>query len=770
MLAATFSRFIPRSPGGPGSGTNSPSSSKAFPLSRSPSTQAVESTPRKPNRDRLSKAFTNFSLGSFGRPKAPSPGPSHSQHTQRGKGIVGVKLLSTKRSFSQILYVDEEEEYGIDDEEIRMPSELGSPASMGEFNSVSMPNILQPRDSEETYRDDDEESLVEIRPPSGLGTIKLTGKKQPGRPNRITSTYPNFYLELFKKDTRTRRFKESSFSLTSSAQPPNFSAALVNVLPVLVGYLEKDTLATLTLVDKAVGRRARELLWRRLDIALNESSKELKIGGQLPSRIANIVSSRDLASLVETLDLECKLIPVSRDPLCSRLRPPPLVLVPKAPNATRTGETIIVSGGSAPSPSIVHQPQSQVQAISEKLPPNSGPRRRTSLLRKPSLSLGAGVPEALKASAAKLSKRISQLTLRPLEDSSNSLNSNVNSDANSATSSRASTPNRAFHLPSRIQETSNNNAWTPPAEWERVQSPEPHLPTFAHAYGTALSSPPSAWASDRLPSPADASRTKSRNIPSLPSHQPNTSTHSLPRPGSVDPSTSPNRNITTQIRREPELRTSPSLPILRTVPFLLNISVSDHLSPMDNRKSAAPSPITPSETDGQMSGIPTTPHTPLSAISLSAFPLPPSSTTSPAKSGKSGEGFLSMITVENQGLGLPKEYMVEPREVVAEQEVQRKDSAEDIQHIISEDVKMVFKALVNLENVNMEYIWEDNVPLTLVGRANESLAQLLADAHSLERLIIKCPAAYIQCCQTQWAELKVSHSLKFLQVIVNSNT
>ena len=518
---------------------------------------------------------------------------------------------------------------------------------------------------------------MEIRYPSGLGNIKLT--IPPIEIERPLSTYPHFAPLIVDSDAHVEEDVHTPVPrLPAPTAPRSLSAYLSTILPILTPYVSLQSLASLTLVDRAVGTEARIVLWQRVTMSVTMCSaqaKRMSIDGLISNKILDVINRGDVAHHITSMEIKCR---IETTPLASnfspRSRPPPLVLVPRTAAVRRSGNTLMVPVASTHPQS----PPLPSNAITEVQPENAEPtadstrdtageenaspskmRRASLLLRNSSLTLKNNVPDALRTSAARLRptslrlpRRISLFKSRSSEILS--LGSTGSTHLfRSQNPSPLSDVKETSIVPFHRESCDRDSEQTTPQEQSDVT--DWRQPSSAPLPSTGWS-PPSEWYANSSLPPSGP-----------PSSYPNAKqmAHALPRPPSLS-----------SLNQYSGLRLSPSLSSLRARTSLPTRSCY--------HPEEAPSAIVPS------------PITPYSAISLSAFPLPPPSLTPPSappfpaeysysplpESEKSMLGSVSTGNTPTQGshtdhVGLPR------------------------------SLEIALKAMRNLKHVTVEYVLAD---------------------------------------------------------------
>ncbi|GJJ13158.1 hypothetical protein Clacol_007409 [Clathrus columnatus] len=752
------------------------------------------------NKDRFSKAFT-FSLESFnvvgsirGRSK-PIPNL-----------INNISSQSIPQSHTTYAGY-EDDEYGepeVEAEEIRPPSGLGRTASILEFNSNvieksnrTSTSVLPKKSRISESSDDDSDSLVEIRYPTGLGNIRLTitpvSVIKPKEPAR--STYPDFYLQYSRTNSSLRSCKNSMKetiypSFPHSLPPPipvllprDYSSNLCKILPILNSYLETTTLSTLTLVNRSVGLEARKLLWRHvrvpLRLVLSKSGKKALLDGERAAAFLDFLARKDVSHFINSLELICRMeseascieSPPNQNNTSPshphpRSRPPPLSLLLNNHNLFPLNSSVTVS---PPAPSLTTD-----QFYTTSIPSTPSRFRRASIVIR-----NATIPSAFRNSS--LGRRLSMLKApmrgNPSEDSCRKTMPIIGQSSFPGTQSQSS------HLTSLS--ISSSSTWQPPPEWERLDcgsaSPSPSIaPLSAQRSGSPSSfrthTPNSGW------NPPVSWGNSSPNAKQISFNPPPTSTSS--RIARHAPSLS---NLKPK-KRNPRLSLS-LLPNTQSTPSL----------------ASRPSPlaITPTSPDFNYRNppAPPTPVTPHSAISLSAFPLPPPITPSRSLVSAQSSNPSSVVTVStpNNDRTLTQSYSAVPHPPIitpANSRVLPKSEDLPDQYLLESDdlinnvssvspksiesgageviiisgqpgfidgLKMDLRELTNLKTVTIRYdiisstslssIEPSNLRFTLIRAANQLLVTSLKDLHGLKSIVIACPTDYSQLCSTQLTEL-----------------
>jgi len=255
---------------------------------------------------------------------------------------------------------------------------------------------------------------------------------------------------------------------------------------------------------------------------------------------------------------------------------------------------------------------------------------------------------------------------------------------------------------------STGSPWRPPADWERVYIPaSPQHPITPSSPNLGWN-PPTEWDAN----PATL-RSLSRHRPSLPSLR----TNDLIPPSSLS------------ISDLGEFRPSPSLPSLHPV----HSPSTSKFPPSSFRFEETPLSATFSS--------PQTPVTPYSAISLSAFPLPPQAPPFPSP-------YLQ---------ALPSQYMLEPEGMTPSSYVPA-----SVRPGFPEGLRIALKELNNLEFITLKYVPVSmrapdenlkNVDARLLQNSNQIFGSVFKDVKGLKSLKIACPSLQVNSCRSQWKGL-----------------
>ncbi|KAF8577515.1 hypothetical protein K439DRAFT_1639670 [Ramaria rubella] len=729
------------------SGSTTPTSSKKSPDFN----QGSSSSPSK-RKDRFSRAFT-FNLDPFnviaslrGRSKLRSvyaEPPANTNSTS--------VCAQSQTVFSGY----EDAEYGepeADAEEIRRPSGLGRRASVADYSEkgeyeVTAVGQMDPTQchAQEDARSvsqrsvvswNDSASSVEIRYPSGLGNIKLSINT--GKDGRPLSTYPYFDVSGLSSD-----IFDDDLQKSNTLQQPNpfhrgSSSYLSAILPILESYIPRQTLLSLTLADRAVGTEARKILWRsvRMCVTIHAAQRRMSVDGTSNLQLLEILSAREVARLVNSLELTCRLVyPSHRSTPQSypRLRPPPLTLVPNNHGAPLRPASVKLTP-SRPSLPLSVSPEASydhglsvdaTEPFQEDKAPLKKKHRASLLLQRSSMSLRTSAVK-IRPASLRLSGSLGLLRQRASE----TLGKSTSDSAACSPASQNITETCIFPLQPPPQEA----VWTPPAEWGRVpMSDQPRSASPSSSSAKIGWVAPVAW--EAKPS-SPLITNPSRHKPSLSSLL-----VQLPVPPSPVISVHP-----------------PELDAITPTP-------SSHV-----HRSPFPSHRNPSEENPSTPVIPS-PVTPYSAISLSAFPLPPASPPSvPRVPHLPAEySYLYLPDLGDDPLLTPTMRPAPPQ------------SPEPV--TTTKTLAMVLKDMANLKGVTLKYVLSEpsnhcgpvqsfnkNIPtkeradLNLVKQANETLAAVLPDLE-LTALKVICPAdAQNEPCRQQWLEL--THSRKYLKLDV----
>ncbi|KAF8516503.1 hypothetical protein JB92DRAFT_3114157 [Gautieria morchelliformis] len=507
--------------------------------------QSKENTGR--NRVRGSKIFTSldpFNVVASFRTRSKIKGEQSLPESSLSSLPVSHQSLSLYSGY-------EDEEYGepeVDAEEIRRPSGLGRRASLDIRHALDHGSIkeFQPvrtaAEGVESRSDvsdtSDIESLVEIRYPSGLGNIKQTIRQT--EVERSLSTYPHFEPSVLDYDAHHDAHTDEDVptptqSLAPTALLRSPSVYLSTLLPMFEPYLSTPSLTSLTLVNRAVGNQARDLLWRNIKLSVTIHSapnKKMSIDGLTSNKLLDFISTGDVAHLVKSLELTCRLENTTTrltSNFSSRPRPPPLILGPRTATSLRSGNTLIARPAST-------QPRTSVMSLKTTPEARSGhdvvvtapetgeqftpsKKRRASLLLRNSIhTFKTNVPDALRTSAAKLrpTSLLPQTLFRPRSSEALGKSAAAHASQHSGSLSHVVESSAlSFHIPSHVRDSR-----TPPAEWNRVGRDSSVLPSplSAPLPGTGWRAP-SEWLAQTSLSPPSSYPTP-----------PQTSLHTRSRP------------------------------------------------------------------------------------------------------------------------------------------------------------------------------------------------------------------------------------------------